>query len=342
MFAPENCLPDPEGLVNRLVRMQRRLRDHVLAGMRRQGEDLTAVVERQGDGDTVYRIDERSEVILLEEAAAWGREMPFVLIAEGLPGNGWRAFPDGSSLAEAAFLLVVDPIDGTREIMYDKRSAWTLAGVAPNRGAETTLADIEIAVQTEIPTTKHLYGDTLMAIRGRGAIAERENLLTGETTAFSLRPSSEETLAHGFASVTKFFPGFKSAAAMLEENLFEALFGGEASGNPLVFDDQYIATSGQLYELIVGHDRFQADLRPALQGSGFTLPCCHPYDLCTELIAREAGVLITDERGRPLSAPLDIRARISWVGYANQSLRERIAPILERLLYPYLPFEKDA
>ena len=30
-----------------------------------------------------------------------------------------------------------------------------------------------------------------------------------------------------------------------------------------VFDDQYISTGGQFYEMIAGHDRFIADLRPA-------------------------------------------------------------------------------
>ena len=35
-------------------------------------------------------------------------------------------------------------------------------------------------------------------------------------------------------------------------------------GVPLVFDDQYISTGGQLYELAVGHDLFTADLRPAV------------------------------------------------------------------------------
>ena len=51
--------------------------------------------------------------------------------------------------------------------------------------------------------------------------------------------------------------------------------------------------------------------------------CCHPYDLCTELIARECGVVVTDERGAPLDAPLNVEADVSWVGYANAGLRDR-------------------
>ena len=33
--------------------------------------------------------------------------------------------------------------------------------------------------------------------------------------------------------------------------------------------------------------------------------CCHPYDLCTKLIAEEAGVIVTDPTGGPFDAPLD-------------------------------------
>jgi hypothetical protein len=101
-----------------------------------------------------------------------------------------------------------------------------------------------------------------------------------------------------------------------------------------VFDDQYIATGGQLYELLVGHDRFLADLRPVFF-EALGLPpklTCHPYDICTELIAREAGVIVTDADGQPLSAPLDIRAHVAWAGYANEQLRARIEPHLRALL----------
>ena len=60
--------------------------------------------------------------------------------------------------------------------------------------------------------------------------------------------------------------------------------------------------------------------------------CCHPYDLCTELIARECGVVVTDERGLPLDAPLNVEADVSWVGYANAGLRDRVEPVLQAAL----------
>ena len=69
--------------------------------------------------------------------------------------------------------VIVDTIDGTRGLMYDKRSAWCLAAAAPRGG---TLRDISAAVMTELPTVKQGASDQLSGIRGGGVIAERLDL----------------------------------------------------------------------------------------------------------------------------------------------------------------------
>ena len=50
--------------------------------------------------------------------------------------------------------------------------------------------------------------------------------------------------------------------------------------------------------------------------------------MCTELIAREAGVIVTDERGDALRAPLSVEPDIAWAGYANDAIRHEIEPLL--------------
>ena len=60
--------------------------------------------------------------------------------------------------------------------------------------------------------------------------------------------------------------------------------------------------------------------------------CCHPYDMCTALIASELGVIITDARGHALNAPLNIEADVAWAGYANRHNREQIEPSMLRAL----------
>jgi hypothetical protein len=221
--------------------------------------------------------------------------------------------------------------------MYQKRSAWILTGVAPNRGPATHLQDIELAVQTEIPLVKQHLSDTVWAIRGQGVGAERYNRLTGERSLLKLKPSNAKTIAHGFAMISRFFPGAREELAAIDEEIVRNALGPVQPGKAHCFEDQYVSSGGQLYELMAGHDRFVADLRPLMEQilarRGQLLGiCCHPYDLCTELIARELGVIVADERGAPLQAPLTVEADVSWVGYANPHIRRQIEPLLQAAL----------
>ncbi len=111
--------------------------------------------------------------------------------------------------------------------------------------------------------------------------------------------------------------------------------GPSEKGRARAFEDQYISSGGQLYELMVGHDRWIGDLRPlvepVLRARGEALGlCAHPYDLSTELIAREAGVIVTDEAGGRLNAPLDVFSELAWIGYANEAIRAQVEPALRR------------
>jgi hypothetical protein len=217
--------------------------------------------------------------------------------------------------------------------MYQKRSAWILTGVAPNRGAETRLRDIVLAVQTEIPLVKQHLCDQLWAVRGEGVVAQRLDRTTGRTTPLVLRPSRADTIAHGFASVSRFFPGARDVLAAIDDEVAITTLGAPQAGKAACFEDQYISSGGQLFELMAGHDRYVADLRPLLQGvlldRGLPHPlCCHPYDLCTILIAEELGLPITGPTGAPLDAPLDLESDVAWIGYASDALRRNVEPVL--------------
>jgi fructose-1,6-bisphosphatase/inositol monophosphatase family enzyme len=335
---PWDLARSPEYFLDHVTELHRTLRERVYELVRRESTERLAAVTEQREGDTIFGIDVQAEEVLHAFFAAWGEELPLLLIAEGILGDGGRMYPEGTPRERAAFTCIVDPIDGTRGLMYGKRSAWILTGVAsPPQGRLPTLADIRLAVQTELPTPRSPLSDVLWAVRGEGARAETHNLETGEVRPFSPRPSRADTLRYGFSTVSKFFPGYKVLASQIEERLFAELLGPSADGNPAVFDDEYLSTAGQLYELTVGHDRFIADLRPVLLRivEGRDAPhqlCAHPYDLCTELIAREAGVVVTDLNGGPLSYSLDIRTDCGWLGYANEELRRQIEPVLRRIL----------
>ncbi len=296
-----------------------------------------ARVAHDDQGDTIFAIDRISEDLLID---FFEREVapatPLVLIAEGLP-EGQVVLPRGVAETEAIWRIIVDPIDGTRGLMYQKRSAWILTGVAPNHGPATGLQDIGLAVQTEIPLVKQHLSDAVWAVRGEGVQAERFNRLSGERRPLRLTPSRAQTIAQGYAMLARFFPGARDELAAMDEEIIRGALGPVQPGKAHCFEDQYICTGGQFYELMAGHDRFVADLRPLLDAwlarRGLALGlCCHPYDLCTELIARELGVIICDPGGNPLQAPLNVPANVAWAGYANSDIRAQIEPLMQAAL----------
>jgi len=328
---------DIESLLLPIKSLHELIRANVVEACERSSTEQLSSVVADDQGDTIFAIDRVSEELLIDFfERKIASETPIVLIAEGVE-SGNVVLPRGAKEVDARWRIIVDPVDGTRGLMYQKRSAWILTGVAPNLGEATNLGDIEFAIQTEIPLVKQYLSDTVWAFRGRGTNAERHNRITGEVTELRIKPSSSTTIEQGFATIARFFPGVRDVLAEVDEEMIRSALGKPRLGKAQCFEDQYISTGGQLCELMSGHDRFIADLRPLMQPimdeRGLDLSiCCHPYDLCTELIARELGVIVTNESGGAINAPFSVDADVAWIGYANESIRRQIEPHLQAAL----------
>jgi hypothetical protein len=190
---------------------------------------------------------------------------------------------------------------------------------------------------TEIPVLKQHLSDQLWAARGQGTRATRYDRVRRTREPLVLRPSRAPTLAHGFTSVSRFFPGVRDVLAAIDDEIVMEVLGPPDPHKASCFEDQYLSTGGQLYELIAGRDRFIADIRPLLASvvASRGLPpslCCHPYDICTALVAQECGVIVVLPNGDPMDAPFDVDTDVAWVGYANQSIRESVEPALQTAL----------
>ena len=319
------------------------IRDAVLAARNTHENDHLAGIAAVTSADTIYAIDKVSEgTVLGWMRVSWPPEWPVELVMEGAGEDGEPlTFPRHTPPAQTILKLIIDPIDGTRGLMYDKRSAWALAGLAPQRGPGTGLRDIAAAAMTELPTTKQWRADQLSAVRGGGAgglVAGSVNVLTGERRPLTVRPSRATDFQHGFASFAKFFPEGKALTAQIEEAIWDRLHGRGRAGAAHVFDDQYLSTGGQIYELLMGHDRMLGDLRPLVLSSlGYKAAMtCHPYDICTGLLLTEAGGVLEAPDGRPLDAPLDTTWPVAWMGYANETLARLVRPVLWQVCEHYL------
>ena len=324
-------------LLDAILQLHAAIRGSVLAACEQASAEQLAAVAADGDheGDTIYAIDRVGEALLEQHLAAAAAHEPLLLLAEGLPQGG-VPLPHGTRAADCRWRVLVDPVDGTRGLMYQKRSAWVLTAAAPNHGSDTRLSHAVLAVQTEIPLLKQHLCDQLWVVDDAPQ-ARRLNRLTGQVAPLALRPSAAGDLAHGFATVARFFPGDREQLGAVDDELLAAVGAPAGAGKATSFEDQYASTGGQLYELIAGHDRFVADLRALLQPSRAARGrppalCCHPYDLCTAAIAAAYGVVLANPDGTPLDALFDVAADVAWTGYANRALERKIAPVLRRIL----------
>ncbi len=308
----------------------------VTAARVRQAARLSRVVGVTR-ADTIYHVDRIAEsVILAWFEREWPRAWPVELVMEGLDeGADATTFPRGTPVSRTALKCIVDPIDGTRGFMHDKRSAWVLTALAPQRGSGTTLADIVVAVMTELPVVKQTAFDQLSAMRGEGAHVVRRMGINCPRKRIRMRPSQARSFDDGFVSFSRFFPEGKTQLAEIEERFWRELKVWGRGGGAKVFEDQYVSTGGQVYGLIAGHDRMIADLRPltpGMRGSGVRMTCCHPYDICTALILQELGGVVEDPWGRPLRDPLDTTTPVAWAGYANRALARLARPAFRKVL----------
>lgn len=305
-------------MIDRLVGIAEAVRDDVLQACRTQSVAQLSAYDDSGPGDTSFAVDRVSQERLVELVGGLGTCVR--LVAEGLPAEGLVL---GGSTPQVR--LLVDPLDGTRALAHQKRSAWVLVGVGPEGG---TLADLTASVAVEVPTVKAAYGDVLVARRGAGVQGTRVDLRTGARAPLAVHPSRARTVEQGYGGVARYFPGDRALLAAIDDEVSARVLGPVRRGTAQSFEDQY-CTGGTLVELAVGHDRWACDLRPLLPGRPL---CAHPYDLAGWLVAAEAGVHVVRPDGGPLNAPLDLEADVAWAAYANDAVRAQVEPHLQAVL----------
>lgn len=306
-------------LTTRLVELGVAIRTHLRTD-RLEMMDAACVAE-VGGADTIFGLDRHVEPLLISALETWPEHLlPVGVFAEGLP---WAPLIVGGAVnAAPKYWLLIDPIDGTRGLMYEKRSAYFLAAAAPGSSALPRLSQCIASVAVELPPPKAGWADVFVWGIDEGVRAERHALTDGFVAPCALvRPSTATGLAEAFGCVVAFFPGGKREAAALAEEI-------AATAAAHVFDDQYISTGGQMVELMTGRDRFVVDVRPLL--SAPTASCCHPYDLAIVPLARAAGIILCAPDGSELDAPFSLDLDVAWCGYANEAIKRIVHPVVAR------------
>ena len=301
-------LSAPDSLSSLVVRLSEALRREVLprigsaAGRAHRGGGV--------GGDVTFAIDERAEALLERHLAEHAPRVAFYSEDRGM------VTPAG----DPEWVLVVDPIDGTRPAMAGFESACISVAAAP-LGEEPLMRDVELGCVLEIKS-----GARFLARRGEG---------------LDPRPSLSANVA-----VERMFwsyglrgrPAVPTAIVLAELIDSSSVGGGTFDLGSASYDMTRIAT-GQLDAYVDPGPRLLAEV-PGMRerfervGRGAVLNNS-PYDLAAAaLCLREAGALVTDAEGRPLDdRPLlgsGPEFQMSCVAAANAELHAAICAALDR------------
>ena len=112
---------DIRELLDPVRRLHETIRASVVEACERATSAELATVVSEQEGDTIFALDRVSEELLIE---FFEREVapatPLLLIAEGLT-DGQIILPRGTAESDVIWRIIVDPIDGTRSLMYQKQ-----------------------------------------------------------------------------------------------------------------------------------------------------------------------------------------------------------------------------
>jgi myo-inositol-1(or 4)-monophosphatase len=284
------------------------LRDQVLPHL--GSHDGRAHSGEGESGDVTFAIDERAESFLEDYLASQAPDVAFYSEDRGLVS------PSG----EPRWVLVVDPIDGTRPAMAGFESACVSVATARLDDSEPTLGDVEVGCIVEIKS-----GRVFEAQRGAGV---------EPAPALSANESIERMFwTYGFRG--------RPSRAVVEVigDLLDAssVGGGTFDLGSATYDMTRIVT-GQLDAYVEPGPRIVDDVPGMRQefervGGGAVLNNS-PYDVAAAaLCLTEAGACVTDAYGRALDErPLlgsGPEFQISCVAAANRALHALILREIE-------------
>ena len=256
-------------------------------------------------GDVTFAIDAGAERELERFLAEHAPEVAVYSEDRGLVA------PEGAEV-----VLVVDPVDGTRPALAGLESCCVSVAAAPLRDG-VAMGEVSVGCVVEIPS-----GQVFLAERGAG-LAESP----------PVRLSRNEALERMFWTY-----GFRGRPARPTAEVLGDLIDGSSVGGATfelgsaAFDMTRIVT-GQLDAYVEPGPRLVADvagMRAEFErvGGGAVLNNS-PYDLAAAaLVLEEAGAILTDAYGEPLSdRPLlgsGAEFQMSVVAAANPRLHARI------------------
>jgi myo-inositol-1(or 4)-monophosphatase len=266
-------------------------------------------------GDVTFALDEWAEEFLERWIAERAPDVAFYSEDRGL------VTPDTGH--DPTWVLVVDPIDGTRPAMAGLESACVSVALAPLGDGHPTMADVQVGCVVEIKSGAHF-----LARRGQGV----ESSLT-------LRPSTTTDVSKLFWTYGLRGRPARATIEVLGDLIDASSVGGAVFELGAATYDMTRVLTGQLDAYVEPGPRMVAEvpgMRAAFErvGGGHVLNNS-PYDLAAAaLCLTEGGIVVTDASGltlddRPLlGSGADFQ--MSCIASANHDLHAELVAEVDR------------
>jgi myo-inositol-1(or 4)-monophosphatase len=275
------------------------------------GRDHVGDDDGRGEGgDVTFAIDERAESLMEAFLAERAPDVAFYSEDRGM------VQPAGE---EPAWVLIVDPIDGTRPALAGFESACVSVAAAPLDG-EPTIADVQVGVIVEIKS-------------GAGFVAER-----GAGLEPGPRLSANDRLERMFWTYGLRGRPARQTIEVLAELIDASSVGGATFDLGSATYDMTRVATGQLDAYVEPGPRMVDDL-PGMRaefervGGGAVLNNS-PYDLAAAVIClEEAGAVVSDAYGQPIGPRRLLGSgadfQISCITAANAALHAKICAAVD-------------
>ncbi len=306
-----------------LMEMASRIREAVAPMV--MGAKGREIVGAASSGDATFKLDKVAEKALLnflKESRA-----PVAYYSEDA---GYTTFTSGPP----QYLLVVDPVDGTRAAKSGFESC--VISIAATRVIERPrIGDVDNACVMEIVRDRSFYAE-----RGKGA-----RIYNGTGHFHKPKPSTNNDLEMvSWAMTVPARPAeliFPTAAKLID---LTSLKGGFFACNSTSFSLTRLLTN-QLDACVDFANRFLRDIPGAVQdqfinaGRGITLGIA-PYDIAASLlVAQEAGCAVTDAYGNSFDNVMLLDSsegnHLSMIAAANPALHEKLLSFFSKRIGQY-------
>ncbi len=243
----------------------------------------------------------------------------------------------------AKYFVLIDPVDGSRELMRDERAAYFIFAWGEWKGKETTLSDIKGVALGRLPTSRECIYEFIVVSENKEPTKYIYNILKQPYEEINspknwkskkMENNSVRDIEHThICFVAPFYP-YRYTATIADEFYEEVK---KRFGKKELFNEQYLTTAGQMIGMIEGKLSMIVDIRPSIKAnSSIEMLCAHPYDVPAAYLIKKLGGVVVGKDFKEETfwnqKIIPLNRDIEFIAFPNKEIFEKYGGILRSII----------